>query len=985
MNVNTDYSQALELAKQAAEAARTKVKTAQVNLETEKAQEADANNAVDQANSLVSSQENIYALANEKVVNKQAELNNAQTRLSALSGSEDEDAISQAQAEVDRIKAELEKVKEEALAEHEELLKLQQDAQVAIKRAEIEKADVEKSLEELGVAEEELAEAELALEEAEAAAKAAELELEKEVTQLTEEEAIEQGYTVIKTAEDLEAVRNNLGGKYILLADIDLSGIEWEPIGQVDPTADDPWGTAFSGIFSGNGFAIKNLTVKAKDDENPVGIGLFGATNNAEIYDVKLANINVSASEEYNDIAVGGLIGISRNTEVDNVTVTGNITGHQAVGGLIGMLADTQGFGKTDISNCKTNVDVKAAFYAGGLIGKVGNTAQNSLMINNCHTMGNVVVSDSAGGGLIGEAGKTVITVNNCSSSVDVTRESDLPSELSWLLDTSRIGGIIGNCNGTYITICNSEYTGILTSDDEFKGENYGWYMNDAQVSIYELPGGLPVDDILNIEGVSALEPIVDPNTGLVRYEVQVSTLAGMNRIVDMIQNNPKLAEIITYRVNFDFETMDEEYENSNYSQYGVVQHIYEDSEGNVVNDVYIDNEIDLETTFNAGVGAGLGISDCENDSEFEIIQTPEPTMVSGLYKDADGKYYILTYGSTRGNYEHFTEVSLEFFFANQKTIVASRLQKDEVKLRENIVSKTKEQQDEIQKMLAQRYGIEEDEISFYVIQEPEYKALKKKEATGAELTNAEKFKIELFELNYTIANIVGDATKNKGCGMGGDASFLEETTGIPLEDEWGRVRYMTLKGEELRQKVDENGELVVDDNGNPVYETVDGEEFIGNPDDVFAVRGFPITNEEGGFLFSDSEGNTVIRTENEDGTYTYTYEDGTPYEGDPEELTQQLEERTPVDIYDEVAGSMEDLYALYESGGKVDPRAENYGIPQTDTEEEIVETELEVTETEGVVDAEDLLVTTNENEIVEETVEQTEDELRNKKDEQEE
>lgn len=50
--------------------------------------------------------------------------------------------------------------------------------------------------------------------------------------------------------------------------------------------------------------------------------------------------------------------------------------------------------------------------------------------------------------------------------------------------------------------------------------------------------------------------------------------------------------------------------------------------------------------------------------------------------------------------------------------------------------------------------------------------------------------------------------------------------------------------------------------------------------------------------LYSDSEGATVYRSENEDGTYTYTTEDGAEYEGDTEALTQQLDEYRMTEEY---------------------------------------------------------------------------------------
>lgn len=100
----------------------------------------------------------------------------------------------------------MDRAKQDARKEYEELVKAQQDAQTALAKAEIEQKEAEQSAKDLETAEAELAEAEAALQEAEEAAAAEEVKLENEVSQLTEEEAIEQGYTLIKTADDLQAV-----------------------------------------------------------------------------------------------------------------------------------------------------------------------------------------------------------------------------------------------------------------------------------------------------------------------------------------------------------------------------------------------------------------------------------------------------------------------------------------------------------------------------------------------------------------------------------------------------------------------------------------------------------------------------------------------------------------------------------------------------------------------------------------------------------
>ena len=655
--------------------------------------------------------------------------------------------------------------------------------------------------------------AEEILAETEKAEETEEAKLTNGVSQLTEEEAIEQGYTIIKTADDLAAIANNLNGKYILMNDIDLAGVDWVPLGQGDP---------FKGKLDGNGYSIKNMNVTA--DEDDTAVGLFAQTDGAELLNLILENATVNAGDPsvYNKITAGLLIGLARNTNIDNVTVSGNISGYQATGGVIGTIAD---YSRGDLemsvlSNIIANVDVESAFYAGGLVGKVNSSDLTSLVIENCHTNGNMTITDQAGGGIIGEANKCVVTVNQCTSGMNISKGDETDTGFFPLDDVSRIGGIIGNCNGTFITVANCEYTGELDCEDPFKSEVYGWYMNDAQVSIYDLSNPLPINDILRIEGIESIQPIGDAG-GVPLYEVAVSTLAGMNKIVDMIKANPALADQITFNVLFDFETMDAQYDHTNYSQYGVVQHLYEDENGQVVNEVYIDNEIDVETTFHGNI---MTFKPC--DLEPIECNIPKPTMVDGLYKK-DGKYYVYTPGSTRGEFENFTEVSLQFFFENQKTLVTKRLSEEQVELREMITDVTWTYQEQIQNILRERYGLEEGE-PLPIIDEPEYKHLKQKQMNGETLSKEEQLKLDVFELNYTIANIVADATNNHGCGMGGDAPFLQDNCYIDkdgkyvfatTDEETGETTYAYEDGtpyegavEELEQaKQDATGQALVD------------------------------------------------------------------------------------------------------------------------------------------------------------------------------
>jgi len=82
-------------------------------------------------------------------------------------------------------------------------------------------------------------------------------------------ETVPDGWTPIRTADDLYAVRNNLSGSYILMNDISLvnysASLGWDPIGK-------DTSSPFTGKLNGNGHKITDLAISL-----PLGaIGLFG-------------------------------------------------------------------------------------------------------------------------------------------------------------------------------------------------------------------------------------------------------------------------------------------------------------------------------------------------------------------------------------------------------------------------------------------------------------------------------------------------------------------------------------------------------------------------------------------------------------------------------------------------------------------------------------------------------------------------------------
>lgn len=958
--------EAAQRAKEEAEAAKNTAATKDAEAAaaaTKEAAEADAAEAAadKEAAEVTVAQEKVNA-ANVRVNTAQSaytnactQLSSAQSQLATAQASGDENAIASAEAAVasaksaaDRAYAELQAAQKEADAAQTELARETQEAEDAKTKAETERTEAEQAQQASEAAKAELAEAEAALEvanqeleaanaaleEAEAADEAAKTEEteETEETQETEEtdgvkdtehlsqeeidKLVNEGYTYITSKDQfLEIFQNggiDLNGSYILGCDIDLSDIEnWQPVGDEN--------NPFTGIFNGNGYSIDNLTINV-EDSGAENVGFFGVTTNATISNVNFTNASVITPDDFinGSSAVGILAGTAKGTTFENITISGDVTGYESVGGMVGVIDDNSyknangervDVGNSSISNVQTSVNANGKYFIGGLAGYVADTstgegvATRDLVISNCSTSGNIVFQEEAAGGLIGEAGKTIITITNSESNANITWDNaENDGDLSFLMETGRAGGFIGCANGTYIAICNSEYKGNLDVDGDFKGEWYGWYMNDAHVTIYELSGGLPVDDILNIDGIDALTPITDPQTGISHYEVTVSTLTGLDKMVSMLQENPALADMITFNVNFDFEAMDGMYDPSIYEQYGVVQHLYEDEEGNVHNDVYIDNEIDLETTFHQGEMGAMLPTDCQQCDGITLSET----MVSGLYKDPDGNYVVITNQGIKN-------VDMEFHHDGQITDVTKRLETDEVRYREYITSMVQYYQNKMYDSLRALFNIGDD-VELPVINKAEYKKLQKMQEAGVELTDQQKLAMAVYEVDYTVMNLVSETTHNYGCGMGGNASFLDESKAIQMKDEEGRPLFTTLNGDQLRQRMDEEGNLMTDEEGNPIYENLDGSDYDGLAE-VFAQRGYPVTDEEGNFLFTDKDGNTVTKGVDEEGNPVYTNADGSPFEGTEEDLTQQLTPYNNSAEYNDLENEMKDLLTDVENG----------------------------------------------------------------------
>ncbi len=277
----------------------------------------------------------------------------------------------------------------------------------------------------------------------------------------------------IDTWYKLNEVRDHLGGRHILVNDLDSTTPGWEELASETANGGKGWkpigetpGPPFTGSLDGDGHVIRNLTI----DTAKSAVGLFayvaegGVIQNVKVVDAAVTGHhrvgalvgqnsgNVSDSRSSGSVSgydsVGGLVGINEGGTVsDNCYSTGNVTGDDGVGGLVGRN------NKGTVSDSSSTGSVNGYHNVGGLVGdNAGTVSDNSHFTGNVTSekgscVGGLVgqnsgnVSDSRSGGSVigkkyvgGLVGQNSGDVSSSRSSVSVTGEDS-------------VGGLVGQNN----------------------------------------------------------------------------------------------------------------------------------------------------------------------------------------------------------------------------------------------------------------------------------------------------------------------------------------------------------------------------------------------------------------------------------------------------------------------------------------------------------------------------------------------------------
>ena len=263
-------------------------------------------------------------------------------------------------------------------------------------------------------------------------------------TALAEDEAASER-TVIATVEDLQQFARAVdAGDYDgktdavveLATDLDLTGIEWTPIGST-VNEDGEVEHCFSGKFYGNGHTVSNLDLSDVYGAT-VLCGFFGDIENAEISSLTVqGTINVNSEREYT--YYGAIAGFAGGCTIFDCTADVSFTNNEnLVYGMIGLCGQAS---DTVIDYCRSTADIlitgdMGSLYVGGIAGYVDGNSE----IRNCVNTGEMELAAPTGGEIVGQLSSGGAKIINCYATGKLTPYGK---------GNTDIGGIVGVAGGS--------------------------------------------------------------------------------------------------------------------------------------------------------------------------------------------------------------------------------------------------------------------------------------------------------------------------------------------------------------------------------------------------------------------------------------------------------------------------------------------------------------------------------------------------------
>ena len=214
-------------------------------------------------------------------------------------------------------------------------------------------------------------------------------------------------------------IGNCYGYYFKQTADIDLTGVSWEPIGYSGSYY-------FAGNYDADGHSITNAVSTGKvDPDGFATAGIFGWVAFGSVKNLHVKNANFLAIGQNNYSYVGGIAGVCHGSSIKNCSVVNSSleskrnNNNNCAGSIVGYST-----GGTFEKCAAENNQVKTMAYGGGFVGEVDDDPSygaGTSTFTNCYTANCSVSSKtddvqgvSLVGGFVGEMTDSVLTVNNC-------------------------------------------------------------------------------------------------------------------------------------------------------------------------------------------------------------------------------------------------------------------------------------------------------------------------------------------------------------------------------------------------------------------------------------------------------------------------------------------------------------------------------------------------------------------------------------------
>jgi hypothetical protein len=315
----------------------------------------------------------------------------------------------------------------------------------------------------------------------------------------------------ISTIADLVNIVLTKGYTHRLVNDIDLKGVDWQPI------------SYFFGILDGNGFTIKNLSIVTVYEEESPSVGLFEQIDSAYIKNLSITNATIIVtykSELGNSIysRVGTLAGvIGSYSRIENVFISSDILvitdspgstwENNMVGGLAGYSGNYNTFEQVQMQSV-LQLEGKYYLYLGGIIGyQEGNyTSYKDISTAVTGVIKNYINYPSFVGGVVGQStGQAVtfdqlisggsLTTTSTDNSIymgglvgDLQRGKVINSSSSMNLSNGTIvGGLVGRLHSGLLD--NGHFTGTIQNSRYIGGGIVGEATNNSTISYSSFTG----------------------------------------------------------------------------------------------------------------------------------------------------------------------------------------------------------------------------------------------------------------------------------------------------------------------------------------------------------------------------------------------------------------------------------------------------------------------------------------------------------------